>query len=184
MIVNMTSKIIDLTGLSFGRLIVYEYISTKRRQAIWRCRCICGNMVDVRSYNLISGNTKSCGCIQKEIAGSLGAIRLTTHGKSKTLEYRKTMSRKTHLKFSYGITPEVKDILRKDQNYKCKICKRTELELGYELWVDHDHTTGEIRGLLCNDCNTGLGILKDDVEIMKSAIDYLEKYNLRNTKFT
>lgn len=56
-------KIIDLTGKRFHRLKVIEYIGTdKRNEAIWKCECECGKIINVRSYPLKSGHTKSCGC--------------------------------------------------------------------------------------------------------------------------
>lgn len=54
---------IDLTGQKFGRLTVLEDVGrTKSKQVIWRCRCDCGNIVDVVAQSLRSGNTQSCGC--------------------------------------------------------------------------------------------------------------------------
>jgi hypothetical protein len=66
------------------------------------------------------------------------------------------------------------------QNGKCKICKQAETATRNgrvkALAVDHDHETGEIRGLLCVQCNTGLGKFKDDRNLMLSAIKYLDEY--------
>lgn len=60
------SKIIDLKGQRFGKLVVIERAeNTKQGQAQWKCKCDCGNEVIVRGYGLING-TKSCGCLQKE----------------------------------------------------------------------------------------------------------------------
>ncbi len=58
------------------------------------------------------------------------------------------------------------------QDRKCAICKR-EFENTYEMCIDHCHNTLEVRGLLCSSCNKGIGNLKDNIENLKNAIDYL-----------
>lgn len=58
--------LIDLTGQTLGRLTVLERV-TGRRQAMWRCRCACGSERIVRSDNLRSGSTTSCGCLHAEV---------------------------------------------------------------------------------------------------------------------
>jgi len=73
----------------------------------------------------------------------------------------------------FGITLKQYDKLLKKQNGKCKICK-TETPKGRgRFHIDHDHSTGKIRGLLCQHCNLLLGHSKDDPEILTSAIRYL-----------
>ncbi|MGD1047602.1 MAG: endonuclease VII domain-containing protein [Candidatus Krumholzibacteriaceae bacterium] len=64
--------------------------------------------------------------------------------------------------------------MRRDQNGACKICGYTPPPAAV-LHVDHDHTTGRIRGLLCTNCNRGLGGFKDDPRLLQAAIDYLTK---------
>jgi len=61
----------DLTGQKFGRLTVIEKTTKRslRGEIIWRCRCKCGNITEVRSSNLLRGYTKSCGCLYKETRG-------------------------------------------------------------------------------------------------------------------
>ena len=59
---------IDLTGQRFGRLTVIERAGTKHGEAVWRCRCDCGNEVVVSGYKLRTGHSKSCGCIVSEHA--------------------------------------------------------------------------------------------------------------------
>lgn len=61
---------IDLIGRTFGRLTVVKRVGTSPndRKALWRCRCKCGKYTTVRSIDLISGNTKSCGCLSKHFA--------------------------------------------------------------------------------------------------------------------
>lgn len=65
-------KHIDLTGARFGRLVViglYDRVRYAKRVSIrWKCKCDCGAEIVVQGHNLRSGNTKSCGCIRKEMA--------------------------------------------------------------------------------------------------------------------
>ena len=56
----------------------------------------------------------------------------------------------------------------------CKICEKHQLDLGKTLSVDHNHTTGQVRGLLCQKCNAMIGMANDNIEILQSAIKYLE----------
>ena len=61
------SKLIDMAGLKFGRLTVTRRSENNTQdKAKWHCICECGNEVDVIGYHLRRGNTKSCGCLQKE----------------------------------------------------------------------------------------------------------------------
>lgn len=62
-----------------------------------------------------------------------------------------------------------------NQGNKCKICETHESEFDKRLAVDHCHKTGKVRGLLCSSCNTSLGKFKDDPEILRRAINYLER---------
>jgi len=59
---------IDLTGQKFNKLTVVEFVRiNNKRNAVWRCRCDCGNFVEVAGYCLKNGNTKSCGCLKLEV---------------------------------------------------------------------------------------------------------------------
>lgn len=87
--------------------------------------------------------------------------------KEKCIEYSTWYNRKRKL----GITKEKYTELLEGQKGVCSICKQTCTK---SLAVDHDHTTGKIRGLLCNSCNRGLGYLKDSIDILKAATSYLE----------
>jgi len=80
----------------------------------------------------------------------------------------------------FGITLADYDAMLLSQDYKCAICL-TEDPRGHgqknkRFHVDHDHATGEVRGLLCHDCNVGLGHFKDRTDIMKDAIHYLDRH--------
>jgi len=71
------SKKKELAGQKFGRLLVlYDTSERKHREVVWHCYCDCGNEVNVTTYQLTSGHTKSCGCYQKERVAEAN----TTHG--------------------------------------------------------------------------------------------------------
>lgn len=77
----------------------------------------------------------------------------------------------------FGITSETYSLMLQRQNGVCAICGNPETATRFgvvkALSVDHCHATGRIRGLLCSDCNTGIGKLKDNVTILQNAIRYL-----------
>ena len=74
-----------------------------------------------------------------------------------------------------GFTPNDFEEKLTEQNNKCAICG-TENPGATNWHADHDHKTGQKRGILCHKCNTGLGLLKDDIDILCSAIEYLNHY--------
>ena len=78
------------------------------------------------------------------------------------------------LKRLYGIDTDDYKKLTLAQSSCCAICKIPSSDLKKAFDVDHDHETGRVRGLLCNNCNRGIGHLKDSVEILASAIAYLK----------
>lgn len=74
------------------------------------------------------------------------------------------------MKRNYKITPQEYESLVLSQNYKCAICDKRPKR----LVIDHDHNTGTIRGLLCFDCNTGLGKFGDVISGLEKAVKYLK----------
>lgn len=76
---------------------------------------------------------------------------------------------------STGCSPELFNVLKQKQESKCWICSTDEKNSPKGLVVDHCHTTGVIRGLLCSTCNTGLGMFKDNISKLSAAIQYLSK---------
>ncbi len=100
------SEIIDLTGRRFGRLTAIRIWSMTNRRTYWLFRCDCGKEKPIRSSHVIQGRTKSCGCLNKELARTRG---IRTHGLIHTPEYRTWANmkdrcyRKTHPQWdSYG----------------------------------------------------------------------------------
>ena len=85
--------------------------------------------------------------------------------------------RNGRLKATYGITQTDYERMLSDQGYACAICGAMHEERrGKVLHVDHCHTTGRVRQLLCSSCNTALGKFRDDTERLRSAIEYLERH--------
>jgi NAD+--asparagine ADP-ribosyltransferase len=83
-------------------------------------------------------------------------------------DYRK----KYKLKTNYGLTIEEFSDMIKYQNNKCKIC---ECEMNSPQ-IDHNHATNEVRALLCRNCNTSLGLLKEDTKVLYNMISYINDY--------
>lgn len=77
------------------------------------------------------------------------------------------------LRVQYGLTIKDYESLLAAQDHKCSICRRG-LD-AFEPHVDHSHATGQVRGLLCFNCNTGLGHFRDDITVLKAAIEYLDR---------
>ena len=88
-------------------------------------------------------------------------------------------SRKSLLKTNYGMTVDEYESLSASQEHCCAICGVTKdnaiLGTGNHFHIDHNHQTGEVRGLLCLPCNTLLGKAMDNPTILKAAVSYLEE---------
>lgn len=92
-------------------------------------------------------------------------------------DYRASRNRKTAVS-RYGLSVDDYAEMLKAQNYACAICKTLHYdEHRKRLYIDHDHPLGKkaVRGLLCQNCNIGLGVFKDNIDSLKAAIRYLEK---------
>lgn len=89
-------------------------------------------------------------------------------------EARRASNLKWVYRTQYGISVEEFESLLNEQNSKCAICKQ-ECSTGKNLAIDHDHTSGMVRGLLCSRCNRGLGLFSDNPEMLEVAAKYLRK---------
>lgn len=89
---------------------------------------------------------------------------------------KKNERNKKRLNKKYGITTEMYNQLLNEHNYCCAICRIPEKDLKKKLAVDHNHETGEVRGLLCDKCNRGIGMLGDSERICNKAAGYLSNY--------
>ena len=90
----------------------------------------------------------------------------------------KAAKRRSKLKYAYGFTPEMIEAAKEAQGQVCAICRRAPTldKLGRGWNVDHCHTTGKIRSMLCRTCNIALGSFHDNPTLLRAAADYIEKY--------
>lgn len=99
----------------------------------------------------------------------------------RAIKKNKSYTRERDLKRFYGISLEQYDQMNKAQEGKCALCKEKCCS-NTRLSVDHCHTTGLVRGLLCHRCNTALGLLKDNIQTVESALSYLKRCEGKNAK--
>jgi hypothetical protein len=78
------------------------------------------------------------------------------------------------MKHLYGITIDEYDSMVAAQGGGCAICGGQNWS-GKSLSIDHNHNTNKVRGLLCNNCNTAIGLLGERIEVLASAINYLKE---------
>src|SRR5690348_3193138 len=91
----------------------------------------------------------------------------------KDKDRRRAWSRNYDFIRNYGITTEIYNQMWAEQKGCCAICKRHETEFAKRLHVDHCHTTKKVRGLLCHNCNLAIGRLREDVDVLLNAVEYL-----------
>jgi hypothetical protein len=128
--------------------------------------------VNNRNLRMAEQKKSLCNYCKGSICG-----RIIPHNKGKytlTLEQRKINKRNIQLKRNFGITNEDYNRIFNEQQGKCKICNVHRNELEKNLYVDHDHQSKKIRGLLCQKCNAGLGMFQDNINILSNALKYLQ----------
>ena len=98
------------------------------------------------------------------------AVKRSNKWREENPERARLIALKGRLMRDYGLSVEQYNELLKDHDESCAICSRR-----VPLCIDHDHKTGEVRGLLCGNCNSGIGMLGDDPRLLEKAIVYLSK---------
>jgi hypothetical protein len=106
----MSRKPIDLTGQTFGRLTPLEIVDSTKSGVVWKCQCDCGETTNVKSGHLRSGNTRSCGCLAKEVSTETIRKLGAKHGgrESAPVEYRAWR----HLREFHSCPPEWDDFVQ------------------------------------------------------------------------
>ncbi len=94
-----------------------------------------------------------------------GKYQLKSYGKGmRPIDYKRLRE--------YGLTKEAYQEMLDKQDHKCVICRTPEEDRA--LCIDHNHSTGKVRGLLCDLCNRGLGQFQDRTDLLLRAVKYLE----------
>jgi hypothetical protein len=104
--------------------------------------------------------------------------------KEKQKDYTPEKGRDKNLKHLYGITLQEYNTLLEQQNHRCAICESTDPKGrksgrggGVDVfYVDHDHNTGKVRGLLCNVCNRTMGYVGENSGVLEEMIKYLQTH--------
>ena len=109
---------------------------------------------------------------------------MATVGKAKARSRYSPEKRSEQIVKSYGLTLEKYELILALQGGGCAICKSKEAKTkrNGRFCVDHDHQTGEVRGLLCAPCNRGIGLLQDKIEVLESATNYLKNHQERSRR--
>ena len=91
-------------------------------------------------------------------------------------EQEKIKGRNIRLKRKYGLTPDGYMLLYDSQGGKCSICSIPFEPFSKGFFVDHNHSTGKVRGILCNHCNTALGFSKENTKTLAGMIAYILRH--------
>ena len=126
---------------------------------------VCKRCTSTVRYTL-SGNCKSC---DKKRQQSPYAVQRRKAPAARNYQRNKLAVKDYQLQHKYGITLVDYNIMLESQGGVCKICRLA----AKQLCVDHCHTTGKVRGLLCHGCNRGIGLLKESKQNFLAAIEYL-----------
>jgi len=128
-----------------------------------------------REKILVIDGTKKCSTCLKILP--IGEFHLSSNNKVTGLrsDCKDCVRNQTYLR-KYGITLKQYESMLKDQNHKCYICNnKRNGEIVFN--IDHCHTTGKIRKILCNGCNRALGFFLDRSDWMRRGANYVEEYS-------
>ena len=141
----------------------------------WDCLCDCGSNTLVHANNLKNGRTKSCGCLKPDEAKE----RLNLYPQMNHVDKKRYMAFRDKLYTTFRIREKQYLRMMDEQRGCCPICQRgfEYTDSGSIPCIDHNHTTGKVRGILCGHCNRGIGCLRDSTIILQYAIKYLEGNN-------
>lgn len=137
------------------------------RQALARCLAYaCGEQA------VVGG---ACAAHAVTLRGQCWVVACVAPIRNKTLGLCDVHTRKdTFLRHHYGISVSEREDLAVEQGFGCAACGELEVPGSMSLHVDHDHSTGSVRGLLCGNCNRAIGLFRDNPRALRRAASYLE----------
>lgn len=133
---------------------------------------VCNLEKDKSLFHVDSTSKRGCSYYCRECANAKSREWTKTHKDNP--KYRKS-KQDAHYKTTYGLTVEQREQMHQDQGGLCSICK-TQLTIGVNTHTDHCHNSNKVRGLLCGNCNRGLGSFKDNTGYLMEAIKYLQSH--------
>lgn len=181
------SKLVKLGDRINNLTVIEEAFYNERkghsfRSKFIKAKCDCGNIKEYREDKFAKGLFKSCGCVwkKKEKTGIKKHCKYCDEYKDSGLFASPNKcdqcAKIKQITNCYGISEKEYKNLLTNQNYKCKICLLDQAKSSKgTLCVDHCHSTGKVRGLLCDQCNFGLGTFKDNILFLEEAIKYLKE---------
>ncbi len=181
------NKVKDLTGRQFGRLTVIKQAGTDRQhRTIWQCTCACGNTTKVISNSLTSGATKSCGCLQREMAAKAGTLDITNQifGNLKALEstnkrsHRKIIWKCLCLKCNQLIFVTASD-LRNGHSTQCRACRAKSNIVDLT-----NQTFGNLKAIKPTNSRSGSNVMWECVCLKCGSVVLVRGSNLRNGNST
>lgn len=141
---------------------------------------VCNVCEERKSFDFFTKQSKAPDLKCNTCKDCLKSYRIST--KDRTSEYKKAynLDKQDYIRYKrlydkYGVTKEWYFEQLEKQEHKCAICRCEEPKGNgnVHFHVDHCHSTGKVRGLLCSSCNTALGNFKDSTELMRKAIEYI-----------
>lgn len=152
----------NLEGQKFGRLTAIAPLAAYH----WICQCDCGNITSPHAQSLVRGLAQSCGCLYQETRHQLRLTRVSH------TEFRTAAG---HLRGCPGAF-RLKERRYQDQSGLCGMCQQPLDSDFRKAYWDHNHATGQSRDLVHARCNTLLGYLEKNPDLLPKALDYLEFY--------
>lgn len=155
-----------------------------------KCKCGCGTKIEIKPHHkrygipsyilghngrLPKGQAKKNKLKRTREWKLRNTDKIIKHNETKKdkLYHRKDKYVDSQLRRSYNITLVEYNTMLEKQDHRCAACGLHENDTRRRLCVDHNHDTGEIRGLLCDRCNMALGLLDDDVLRLQHLVEYL-----------